>query len=488
MKKIRYGLLGAIFLTGLYFAFFHHPRTVTTSSRQAYEEFLLGRQAGNKFYNTEAIQHFEKAVALDSNFAMAYLYLGRLYLLQPKMQQKGEACLKRALRLAPKVSERERWIIHMSLTHSPEKRQAYLDSLLQKYNKTLEPHLLKAQLAMAKRDFKTAELEYLHILRIDPNYAMAYNMLGYITAQEGRRDEAIEYFKKYIFIAPNEPNPHDSLGELFLLMGRYDEAVREFQKALAVRPELLTKPSLLSEAIHYHLAKAYFYKGQFSKALQNARFTQKFHQTGIFSQDIALLKGLIFYQKGEYNRSLTFADSLKSNNPNAWLIRALNAVQLNRPDLLDACIEKARAGAQKFSHRQPEWKLILHFFLGLKAFHQKDYSAAIVHLKKVVDSTSDSQFAVRDLAWAYYQTGQLDSARAVIRRTLTMNPQAWGGLFAQAQIALATGDTATARTAMERYLHLYKDRDTDTPDIRLIQKELQKIAARPAEEKHRVKF
>ncbi len=473
MKKILFGLLSPALLAGIYFAFFYHPMSVTTHSREAYREFLLGREASDKFYNNEALRHFEKAVALDSNFAMAYLYLGRLYLLQSDSKQKAEFCLKRAKALAPKVSERERWIINMSLTDSPKKRQAYLDSLLKKYNNTLEPHLLKAQLAMQKRDFKTAEREYLHALKINPNYALAYNMLGYIAAQEGERDRAIEYFKKYIFIAPDEPNPHDSLGELLLFIGRYDEAIREFKKALAIRPELSQKPSLLAEAIHYHLARAYFYKGEYSKALLNARLTQKLRLGNFyFAQEIPFLKGLIYYKKGDYQKSLAFADSLAENNPSRWLLRALNATKLNRLDWLDACIQKASSKAARQSQWQKEWPLVLQFFKGLKAVQEKKYAEAIPPLKKVVDFSGDSQYAVNDLAWAYFKTGQTDSAQAIIDSTLKINPKAWGALFARARIALASGDTTTARATIENYLQVYNDRDTDTPDILFLQRQL----------------
>ncbi len=52
---------------------------VTTKSLDAYNYFIRGREEYEKMYSPEAIPFLEKAVALDSTFAMAYLYLGLAY-------------------------------------------------------------------------------------------------------------------------------------------------------------------------------------------------------------------------------------------------------------------------------------------------------------------------------------------------------------------------------------------------------------------------
>ena len=46
---------------------------ITTSSDEARKEFLKGREIAEKLLVTSSIQYFDKAIALDSNFASAYL-------------------------------------------------------------------------------------------------------------------------------------------------------------------------------------------------------------------------------------------------------------------------------------------------------------------------------------------------------------------------------------------------------------------------------
>src|SRR5512141_998924 len=46
---------------------------ITTSSEEARKEFLAGRDLAEKLRITDSIQHFDKAIALDPNFALAEL-------------------------------------------------------------------------------------------------------------------------------------------------------------------------------------------------------------------------------------------------------------------------------------------------------------------------------------------------------------------------------------------------------------------------------
>src|SRR5688572_27455648 len=46
---------------------------ITTSSEEARKEFLAGRDLTEKLRLTDSIQHFDKAIALDPNFALAHL-------------------------------------------------------------------------------------------------------------------------------------------------------------------------------------------------------------------------------------------------------------------------------------------------------------------------------------------------------------------------------------------------------------------------------
>ncbi|NOY78361.1 MAG: tetratricopeptide repeat protein [Calditrichaeota bacterium] len=469
LKKLVYVLAVIILGGGVWYAFFHNPRSVTTHSKAAYQEFLEGKEAANKFYNNEAEIHFAKAISLDSNFAMAYLYLGGIYKSQTNKKRLAERYLKKAKELASTVSERERWIIFMNLAPSEKKREAYLDSLLQKYNNTVEPHLAKAGMAMRKMDYKTAEQEFKRILQINPNYAMAYNMLGYLASQQGKTTEAIAYFKKYIFIAPDEANPHDSLGELLLLIGRYDEAIAEFKKALAIRPELATERSILADAIRYHFAEAYFFKGMFQKSLDYLKKGEALSSNSEYSLQMPGLQATIYYQIGNYKKSLQVIEQTKYTVPVLVLLKGLNAFKLHDNQLLEQCLTNIQTDTSAQKRNSRAYKLIFNYLVGKKALETGKYSRAIPLFLDFQKFPAASIFIVRDLSWAYYKNGEPDSAFAVIHRALKINPNSTDAYFSLARIYYDQGNYAEAKQAAEHYFKIYSARDQETPDTRDMQ-------------------
>ena len=82
----------------------------TTSSLDALKEYSLGHEAHSRSDDANAIPHFQKAVQLDPNFAMAYGEMGTAQGNQG-MSKEGEASLQKAMDLKDRASELERFYI-----------------------------------------------------------------------------------------------------------------------------------------------------------------------------------------------------------------------------------------------------------------------------------------------------------------------------------------------------------------------------------------
>src|ERR1044071_95387 len=80
---------------------------VTTASEEARKEFLQGRDLAERLLAQDSIQHFDKAIALDPNFASAEL--GRANA-SPTAKEFFDH-LKKAVSLSGKASEGEKLLI-----------------------------------------------------------------------------------------------------------------------------------------------------------------------------------------------------------------------------------------------------------------------------------------------------------------------------------------------------------------------------------------
>jgi tetratricopeptide (TPR) repeat protein len=117
--------------------------------------------------------------------------------------------------------------------------------------------LAHEEIRLGKTDKSIAIWE--DLLTADPNNAEAYNQIGYVYGYRGDYDKAMEYLKKYQFIAVDNANPFDSLGEVQAYSGHYNEAVENLNRALAIKPDFVES--------HGHLGVAYEGMGDWAKAI-----------------------------------------------------------------------------------------------------------------------------------------------------------------------------------------------------------------------------
>jgi tetratricopeptide (TPR) repeat protein len=211
----------------------------TTNSIDAYRYFLNGRDEYEKFYYNDSRKSLEKAVELDPNFAVAYLYLARAYGSLGMSKLRKEA-YEKAKVLSQKASEKERLYIEagyaLSIENSREKQFRIYQQMAQKYPKEKQVHYNLGSYYDLNRMFDKAIEEYNRALELDPNYGFALNQVAYIYTDMGNYEKAIEYFKRYAAVSPGDANPLDSMAELYFRMGRLDESIAKYKEALEVKP------------------------------------------------------------------------------------------------------------------------------------------------------------------------------------------------------------------------------------------------------------
>ena len=144
--------------------------------------------------------------------------------------------LNEAVTLSSKASEGERLMIlalQAGVNGDSKKSLEYTQELAVKYPRDARA---QAQLGFAyagRQEFEKAVSPLTKATELDPSYSLAYNALGYAYMPQGKYAEAETAFKKYIALVPNDPNPYDSYAEMLMRTGRFDESIAQYEKALS---------------------------------------------------------------------------------------------------------------------------------------------------------------------------------------------------------------------------------------------------------------
>lgn len=83
-----------------------------------------------------------------------------------------------------------------------------------------------------------AEADLRRVIKMKPDYAHAYNALGYTLAEKTNRlAEAKTLIEQALKLAPDDPFIQDSLGWVYYRQGNLDEALKVLQSAYGARPD-----------------------------------------------------------------------------------------------------------------------------------------------------------------------------------------------------------------------------------------------------------
>ena len=213
---------------------------VTTTSMEAYNFFLKGREEFEKLYNNEARRLFEAALEYDPTLAIAHLYLAWVHeRLMNTSASRNE--YEKARAFSRKATDKERLYIEASyakaIENDLEKAVRIFKQILKKYPKEKRVlHFLGYEYRRKKLFYQAIEA-YTKVLELDPKYGWAMNEIAYMYADIGDFGKAEEYFEQYASVLPGDANPLDSMAELYFRMGRLDDAIAKYGEALELKPD-----------------------------------------------------------------------------------------------------------------------------------------------------------------------------------------------------------------------------------------------------------
>lgn len=434
---------------------------ITTSSDEARTAFQKGRDLSERLKREEAIKYFEKAITLDPNFAMAHLSLA--FMLTNTKETFAE--IDTAASLVDKVSEGEKLYIlgtQASVNGMTSKEREYFQKLVENYPDDERAQFRMGMYYFQQQDYNIALGFFRRATEINPDFSLAYNILGYTHRYLENYTEAEEAFKKYIDLVPKDPNPYDSYAELLLKMGRFDNSIENYNKALKLDPHFT--PSIIGIATNLNLLNKHAdARTLLNELLANAQNNEDHRQAlyaisvsyvdeGNIPSGIKTLKSLLnsdrknedafsmardigtigdcFYELMKYDSAMYYYNQvpkiiLDSNLPDEIkeLGRNYHKYQIAKIALTRGDLTTAKKNAQEYEARatelgnQPQiWAY--HRLNGMIAMKEKEYDQALAEYNR---ANQQNPYIIYQIAMAYRDKGDMLLAKKYLTRAAHFN-------------------------------------------------------------------
>ncbi len=217
----------------------------STHNVEAYNLYLRGRYFWNKYskdWVLKAIDVFKQAIAVDSNYALAYCGLADAYFRLSNVHFPPREVLPKAKEAALRALEIDEDLAdaHSSLGLV----KVYYD-----------------------HDWNGAESEFRKAVRLNPDLVSAHQRLGSYLTFMGRFEEAIRHYETALELDPFSLQINMNLATTYFLRGEYERAVRHLQKTAELEPNYMPT--------HFVLGCTYIQQGRLREAIEEFQLIYK---------------------------------------------------------------------------------------------------------------------------------------------------------------------------------------------------------------------
>jgi len=477
---------------------------VTTINLEAYQHYFKGEELINKAQIIEAEAELEKAIALDTTFALAYYRLA--YVLAWQSSERAKDPIRKAMQYLDKAPEKERYLIralNASIGANRDEATALYLELLKLYPEEKEALFELGDFAHHNKDHVAAITYLKKALAIDPTDERALQHLIWTYGMMGQCDKMLEYAKQYVTKLPNSEDAHLALGGAYICCVDFVGALQTYRQALELFPKsarpILSMGNVYIFKEEYQRAETEFEQLLIaSRPLSDKRagyrnLAQLYAYLGKYRETIKMMEKVI-----EINLSLDDKTDLAASYAEKafWFLAGWNDVENAK---------RARAQGLELKHDGALW---FHWFLFQTYLMMGEYEMALPIAKNhLVGSAPNSDEIVRahvhrakgeydeaikefqvaaqagdpayaninigyDLARCYLEKGQHQKAIETIRKMQrTYNSISERALVYPKSFSLLgeiyerRGDKKLAIENYEKFLDLWKDADEDLPDL-----------------------
>jgi adenylate cyclase len=367
-----------------------------TDNPEAYDAFLRGKKYSwryTKESNAQARQMFEHALALDPQYAEAYVWLGAAYWREWAWRWSAD----------PQTLERALALVQKALT---------LDDSLP------AAHARLGQVYAEKQQYDQAIAEGERAIALNPNDADSHALQAQTLNFAGRPEEALRMAQRSLRLNPRSPFFYSwNLGLAYALTGRYAEAVATLQEAISRNPNFIVA--------HLYLSISYVRQWTCQQSPDSQILMQALvvAQRGLASNDSSpgghWILGYVYLWQKQYEPALAEMEravAFDPNNANGYAVLAETLSRVGRAD------EALRAAEEALRRKNP----IADFHLdhvGAAYYLTGKLEVAIAPLKQFLSRYPHILDAHLTLAAVYSELGREAEARAEAAEVLRINPK-----------------------------------------------------------------
>ena len=391
--------------------------------------YLLGAVYFDKGDMTSAITNFQNCLGVDPNYEPAKEKLIQAY---QKTGQSNQAT--RLIEQRVKNAHGSR-AFHESADSYNRLGTLYykegdMDKAIEAFEKALKrsPHhktakqnlnqlyRQKAFNALKSRAFDDATTYFQKAIRIDPENAITYRVMGDGYALASEFSQAITHYQKALELAPDDAEVQKNLaltytnhGVTFRNRGEWDAAIRAYRNALGLQPTYQIAKVNLIDALSQK-ANIQRQAGHTDEAIATYLELQKLHPD---DTNIPSLLGELYLKVRDYPSAISAFQQVYTAQPTDEQARRN----------LSAAYQQY-AGALR---------------------NQRDYSAALVQLQKAVGLFPTNINLRLNLSQAYQHVGKYEQAQTELEQILTQDPENKNAKTELVNIQIRRGNTLMNR-------------------------------------------
>ncbi|MFN0086124.1 MAG: winged helix-turn-helix domain-containing tetratricopeptide repeat protein [Blastocatellia bacterium] len=218
------------------------PHKAGPSGLASYDTYLKARDWRLKGDALKAAEFYRQAVALDSNYALAWAGLAEAYSV---MEMNSLTPPRESL-------PRAREAAHKAIALDPSLASPYAS--------------LGSLAAFSDRHWETGERFLRQAIEMNPNYAVAHAWFGGILLAQGKFDEAEKEYARACALDPLHPGFVNNLAETYIYWRKPERGLEMAAKSLEIQPG--------NQWALFNQAKGYYWLGRYDEAQRVVQGTQ----------------------------------------------------------------------------------------------------------------------------------------------------------------------------------------------------------------------